>query len=1396
MKNRCLRDLLISPTPIFFIIVFFGANLALSQCINSSAYATADAPSSGTVTISSCQYQTEYSTLNAVMAQTTYSCNYDLGGYITVRSGTYDGPIVKQGNSPLLWTAINSETHYIHWTTDAACGQATSCGTSSCDFISYNGSSVFVPFSGNNTYTLSSGTITDHAINADYNNYADGYTILYPQNPGEKIQLTGSIDTELNYDYVYIYDGETTSGTVLYEGSGSENIGTITSSDISGALTIKFTSDVSNVYSGFEFTINSASPCSGTPNAGSLNFSSLQGCPNETISITASGITNDANISYLWLKSNTINGTYTQITGETSSTINVSPSITTYYKFKSTCSTNNLSNETPIGTRDIYTVLATAGYTCGQGSVQLSASTNAGNIEWFSSNTGGSSIASGTNYSTPSLSQSTTYYVANSNCQNNRIGVIALVKSSPIVDAGTNDSHCYGESSQLTGNVSGALDFSEIGNGTSGFYRSPINRFYDYSCSEIIYLQSEINQAGPINTLAFNKYSGDNSIVISNITIYMKHVNESAFTDGTTSTSGYTQVYSGDFPNDNLGWNEITLTTPFNYDNINNLQILVVKGYEAYTSDRPYYKYTNSSPTNMNRMYYSDVTAWSSSSIMTADYWRPDIKFSIGNSMNYTWSPATGIDDQNSLTPISSATSSTDYSLTATSSNGCSGSASVTINVNPLPTINPTNAASCGDASLSLSASSSSATTINWYDSSNGGAVIHTGNSYSTPILNSTTSYFTSTTDANGCTTSPREEITATINAIPSANAGIDKNTPSMCGLSSVAMDAVLDPGFSGEWSVLSGVNVLPNDPTDPQAIIYPQSFGGTTIMQWEITDQNTGCQGSENVEVSFLQPISSNISSPQIGNLLWGGIANNAWNNSENWYEYQSSGYWKKMTSGEPEASDKVYLISGNDGGTCVSDNNYATLSANENVGDLSIMGGSSINLSNGSIYISGNIENNGSIIGNTGKVILNGSSNQNINGNAITFYDLEISKSGGDLTINTPITITNNLDMTQGNIQNTSLLTLGESSSKYGTLSYTSGFIHGAFKRYFPEGAINNVLFPVGKDGFEREMSISFNSSPGLNQFITTEFVLGTPGVGSGTYNGLPLTTNDGQIIQQYSNEGYWQIDPTNNDYNSSINQVPYSIKLHAKSMNGVVYRNIIRLIKSPGPSHDSWTECGNYASTIGTNNDDFYVVSENAIGFSFFGMGSNDNNALPVELISFNASCNEENVHLEWSTASEYNSDYFLIEKSRDGISWNTIHQENASGNSNDLIRYNYLDLTPLLSGNYYRLSQVDLDGSKKIEDAIFINCGNTNSSSISSNPNPSNNHFKLLINDRSLVGLVSIKLIDTQGNLISNDIKSIQKGINSIKMNKNLSKGMYYIIIESENSNPKKIKHIVQ
>ena len=1383
----------------FFLLAFLlltAVSNINGQCLNTTAYATEHAPVTGSVTFSYCQYQDEYATLEGVIANTTYKCANDIDGYITVRAGSYDGPIIEHGPSPLQWSATSSETHYIHWNTDELCGQATNCGITTCDFVSNSGGTVFVPYSGNNTYTLNSGTITDHGLSADYDNYADGYTTIYPLSSGSMIQLNGTLDTESSYDYLYIYDGETTSGTLLYEGSGDQTLGPITSSDISGALTIKFTSDVSNVSSGFELFINAAMPCTGTPNAGILDFSSSIGCANESITITATGVSNDANISYLWMSSSSPSGPFFGILGQTNTSIIVSPSVKTYYKLKTTCENNALTNETPVGNRDIYSVSTTSGYTCGSGTVDLSASVSSGNVEWYSVASGGTSFLTGNNFTTSTLVQSTTYYVANSNCPSDREGIIASVKAVPTVDAGTNDSYCYGENTQLNGSITGSNDNGSIGNGTSGFYQSPLNRFYDYSCSEMIYLQTEIGKSGPINTLSFNKFSGDNSVVISDITVYMKHSTASSFVDGTTSTAGYTQVYSGSFPNNALGWNEITLTTPFNYDNINNLQILVVKGYEAYTFDRPYYKYTNSSPTNTIRMYYSDVDEWTSSQTLTADYWRPDIQFTIGNSVTQAWTPTTGLDDPNSLTPTTTSSATITYTLEATSSNGCVVTSPVTITVNALPTINTTPAASCGDASLNLSATSSSATSVEWFTVLSGGSAINSGNNYTTPFLNSTTTYYTSTTDANGCTTSPREPISATINSTPTADAGVDKNTSSMCGLYSVSMDALLDPGFTGEWSVLSGVNVLPNDPTDPVTTIYPASYGGTTILQWEITNSSTGCQDTENVEVSFLQPTTSNISNPQTGELLWGGMQNNDWGNSSNWYEYQSGSYWKTMASGEPSNSHKVYIISGNDGGICISDNNFATPANNETVGDLSVLGGSTFDLNNGSIYISGDINNEGNIIGSLGSVVFDGTTNQTINGNAITFYGFNVNKTNGDLYINTPISIINNFDMNQGLIRNTEVLTLGESSSKYGTLNYTNGFIHGAFKRYFPNNAVNDVLFPVGKAGFEREMTISFNSSPGNDQYITSEFITGVPGSGSGLYNGLPLTTNDGQLIQQYSSEGYWQIDPTNNDYTSEINLTPYSMKLHAKTMSGVNDRSTIRLIKSPGPSHDTWIECGNYSSTIGSTNDDFYVVSENATGFSFFGMGGDNNNSLPVELISFNGNCNQGNVDLSWSTASEYNSDYFIIEKSRDGEFWNTIHQEKAAGNSTLLINYHYTDYNALSSENYYRLTQFDIDGTENKQDAIYLNCQQSNSSIIKTYPNPSNNNFKLVINDKLLTGNVSIKLIDTRGNVLSNNEYIIQKGTNRINMNKiNLSKGLYYIIIENENLTSKKIKHII-
>ncbi len=114
---------------IFLLTILYFSDFG--QCTNGTAFGTATAPTgTNSLTISTCTFQTEYNTVNSVVAGSTYTSSYSLGGCITVRSGTPGGPVVASGNSPLTWTATVSGTYYIHYNTNCACGTATSCGTS------------------------------------------------------------------------------------------------------------------------------------------------------------------------------------------------------------------------------------------------------------------------------------------------------------------------------------------------------------------------------------------------------------------------------------------------------------------------------------------------------------------------------------------------------------------------------------------------------------------------------------------------------------------------------------------------------------------------------------------------------------------------------------------------------------------------------------------------------------------------------------------------------------------------------------------------------------------------------------------------------------------------------------------------------------------------------------------------------------------------------------------------------------------------------------------------------------------------------------------------------------------------------------------------------------------
>jgi hypothetical protein len=99
-----------------------------------------------------------------------------------------------------------------------------------------------------------------------------------------------------------------------------------------------------------------------------------------------------------------------------------------------------------------------------------------------------------------------------------------------------------------------------------------------------------------------------------------------------------------------------------------------------------------------------------------------------------------------------------------------------------------------------------------------------------------------------------------------------------------------------------------------------------------------------------------------------------------------------------------------------------------------------------------------------------------------------------------------------------------------------------------------------------------------------------------------------------------------------------------------------------------------------------------------FSLFTINGSEasNTALPIELLYFNATPNQKIVDLTWATASELNNESFTVERSIDGLTWETVLTVSGAGTTNQRTDYSNEDTRPLSGLSYYRLKQTDFDG----------------------------------------------------------------------------------------------------
>jgi hypothetical protein len=395
----------------------------------------------------------------------------------------------------------------------------------------------------------------------------------------------------------------------------------------------------------------------------------------------------------------------------------------------------------------------------------------------------------------------------------------------------------------------------------------------------------------------------------------------------------------------------------------------------------------------------------------------------------------------------------------------------------------------------------------------------------------------------------------------------------------------------------------------------------------------------------------------------------------------------------------------------------------------------------------------------------------------------------NNSEIQLNEPKTITGNLILTNGilNLGNNNL-TLGSNATISGGVFSNSRMIiaegNGEVRKQFGSGTYNpnEFNFPIGTkaNGFEfTPVVLDFESSTfGVNAFVGAKV--------QDSKNGAINNT-----ITNYLNRN-WIIEPSN------ISNFTYKIKLYYQDSDFITDGSLAEGDLLPIKiSSGQWYQPtdGTFSNAIsqgfaGVFANANYLEWNGLTTFSEFGGAGGNNQPLPVELLSFSSTCIDNQSVLYWQTASEYNSSYFVVEKSIDGISWHLVGQVSAAGNSNEVINYTFIDQEK--SNGYYRLNQVDIDGKNEYFGPVEVSC-EQHSFKAHTLPNPSNSNFWIQItSDDESPAYYEIK--DVKGNTVFQHQIAIQKGLNLYQVNSSLPSGMYFIRIVSENEKSLILKHL--
>lgn len=307
-------------------------------------------------------------------------------------------------------------------------------------------------------------------------------------------------------------------------------------------------------------------------------------------------------------------------------------------------------------------------------------------------------------------------------------------------------------------------------------------------------------------------------------------------------------------------------------------------------------------------------------------------------------------------------------------------------------------------------------------------------------------------------------------------------------------------------------------------------------------------------------------------------------------------------------------------------------------------------------------------------------------------------------------------------------------------------------------------------------------------VNVGMTTAIGASTGQLSISRYTGAPFssaspvfatnssaTTNSGGIFtpNNVSPDNWWTITYSGIGTGNLPSTVPYYLIINYSTISGITRPDSLYIMKR-SENNGSWI-------ALNTTRSSSTLLAGPITGFSDYAIGSTSSyNALPVSWLNVSAKKLANSTLIEWSTASEINNNYFVVERSINGNDFISIGKVASGGNQNTIQNYSYTDNDLIVGVKtiYYRIRQIDNDGASTLSKVVLVNIDEI-TAPIFAYPNPFTKDLQLSINSKSQD--IKVAVTDLSGREVYNKIIHADANSTSIKLSdlNTLENGFYLL-----------------